>query len=157
MQKNWGMSSVRSASVGKCNKTTPKRKNRSTRKRPSMIAISMFWCVAEMIRTSTGRALLPQTRDTNPSSNTRSSFTYMSKGMSPISSKNNVLLSAFSKCPERMACAPVKAPCSKGLWSWRQLRAGRYRRLTASGYGRERKRHCNGRANFTERSEYTVC
>src|SRR6516164_3278899 len=56
--------------------------------------------------------LSPPTRSTSPSSKTRSSLTCIANGMSPISSRNNVPLSACSNFPMWRPAAPVNAPFS---------------------------------------------
>jgi len=68
--------------------------------------------VAATTRTSTGIACVPPTRVSSRSSSTRSSFTCVLGGISPISSRNSVPPSASSKRPSRRSAAPVKAPFS---------------------------------------------
>ena len=79
-------------------------------------------CVAEMTRTSIGRTSLLPTRTIVLSSSTRSSFTCMSKRISPISSRKSVPPSLASKWPRRRAWAPVKLPFHARII---QIRSGR--------------------------------
>ena len=66
--------------------------------------------VAARMRTSTGRFSEVPTGVTSPSCRTRRSFTWVSRLMSPISSRNSVPWLALSNFPLRSAVAPVKAP-----------------------------------------------
>ena len=95
-----GMSSRRSASAGRC-RGEGRRGGRTGPRgtRPSSIAASMSRWVAATMRTSTVIWPRPPTRCTARSSSTRSSFTCMSAGMSPISSRKRVPPSASSKRP----------------------------------------------------------
>jgi hypothetical protein len=63
-----------------------------------------------MIRTSTGIDWLAPTGRTLRSCSTRNSLTCRAGGMSPISSKNSVPLSAAWNKPRRLASAPVNEP-----------------------------------------------
>ena len=74
------------------------------------ISFVRLWFVALMMRTSTTVALLEPTGVTTPSSSTRSNFACIVSGMSPISSRNSVPLSAISNRPLRSVLAPVNAP-----------------------------------------------
>ncbi len=55
---------------------------------------------------------MPPTRSNSDSCRARSSFTCISTGTSPISSRKRVPLSASSKRPGLEPTAPVKAPRS---------------------------------------------
>ena len=57
-----GMSSRRSASLGRCTRITFRRWNRSSRKVPACTSFSRSWCVAAMMRTSTLMGVWPPTR-----------------------------------------------------------------------------------------------
>ena len=89
-----------------------KRKYKSRRNSLLLTACSRFLLVAAMTRTSTLKDSVPPTRMTSEVSSTRKSFTWVFKGISPISSRNMVPLSAASKYPFFCPMAPVKEPFS---------------------------------------------
>ena len=66
--------------------------------------------VAEISRTLTLVGSLVPTRTISPVSSTRSSFTWIEMGMSPISSRNSVPPLAYWNRPIRSRSAPVNAP-----------------------------------------------
>ena len=68
--------------------------------------------MAAITRTSTFTVWLPPTRSNSRSWSTRRSFTCVSGGSSPTSSKKIVPPCASSKRPVRRSVAPVKAPFS---------------------------------------------
>ena len=68
--------------------------------------------MAAMTRTSTLIGWVPPTRKKVRLSSTRSSFTWVESGISPISSRKMVPPSASSNRPSRRSAAPVKAPFS---------------------------------------------
>ena len=65
-----------------------------------------------MTRTFTEMGDTPPTRMNSRSSSTRRSFTCVAGGISPISSRKSVPVSASSNRPSRRSAAPVKAPFS---------------------------------------------
>ena len=65
-----------------------------------------------MKRTSTRIGRVPPTRKNSPSSITLSSLAWSSGGISAISSRKSVPVSATSRSPRLAATAPVKAPFS---------------------------------------------
>src|SRR5437667_242165 len=99
-----------------------------------------------MRRTSTRMGVLPPTRSTSFSWLARSSFAWVSSGMSPTSSRKSVPPSAASNFPSRRAIAPVNAPrswpkSSLSTSSW--LRAAQF--ILTSGLARRGLRGAVGR------------
>ncbi|MNR10870.1 hypothetical protein D3C85_1271420 [compost metagenome] len=88
--------------------------------------------MAAMMRTSTFWVLLLPTRSKVRSCSTRSSFTCIGNGMSPISSRNRVPPLASSKRPARLVMAPVKAPFSWPKSSLSSSSAGMAPQLTGT-------------------------
>ena len=76
------------------------------------------------MRTSTRIVPVPPTRMNSCSSSTRSSFTCMSGGSSPTSSRKSVPLSASSNFPTFRADAPVNDPLSWPKSSDSRMSAG---------------------------------
>ena len=106
------MSSARSRSGGIVIVMTLRRYERSSRNRPAAIIPRRSRFVAAITRTSTLSALVPPTRRYSPASRKRSSFGCSARGISPISSRNSVPLSATSTRPCLAATALVNAPFS---------------------------------------------
>ena len=77
---------------------------------PFLVSAPRSWLVAATRRTSTRRVVVSPTFMNSPVSITRSSLTWVSSGVSPISSKKMVPLWAASKYPLRVSSAPVKDP-----------------------------------------------
>src|SRR2546427_12727543 len=105
-----GMSARRSRSGGIAIGNTFNRYNRAGRKRPVRTASWRSRFVAAITRTATRSGRLDPTGSNSCSCRTRRSFTRVSRGSSPISSRKIVPPSASSKRPTRRSRAPVKAP-----------------------------------------------
>ena len=107
-----GMSSGRSRKGGRMIGYTFSLKNRSFLKASFLISSFRFLWVAAKSLTSTLKSLWPPTLSSVCSWITRNIFAWVFRLISPISSRNKVLLSASSNFPFFMAEAPVKAPFS---------------------------------------------
>ena len=88
--------------------------------------------VAARMRTSTPMGSAPPTRSKVRSWRTRRSLTWVSGGISPISSRKRVPPSASSKRPWRRSTAPVKAPRSWPKSSDSRRVSGSAAQLTAT-------------------------
>ena len=100
----------RSRSDGRWMRKTERRKKRSSRKFPEAISFSRSRFVAAMIRRSTLVGRVSPILMNSPHSSTRSSLACSSTGISPISSRKSVPLSASSNNPFLSLVAPVKLP-----------------------------------------------
>src|SRR6267154_1850194 len=101
-----GISLLRSRSAGSLTCTTFRRKYRSCRNAPALMAESRSRLVAAMMRTSMRRRSVEPTGFTSRSCNARRSLACRSTGMSPISSRKSVPPLAASSRP----CLPCRAP-----------------------------------------------
>ena len=113
-RRKWSANSVtsspRARSGGSRIEATFKRKNRSSRKRPSPIIASNGWFVAATTRTSTSIVSVDPTRVTVRCSNTRNNLAWAVGLRSPTSSRKIVPPSAASNFPARSSSAPVNDP-----------------------------------------------
>src|SRR5687768_10449662 len=97
-----------------------------------------------MTRTLTLIGWLPPTRKKVRLSSTRSSFTWVASGISPISSRKMVPVSASSNRPSRRSAAPVNAPFSCPNSSDSSSVSGSAAQLTAmNGLPRRGERSCS--------------
>ncbi len=94
------------------------------------VASSIF--VVAMTRTSTWIVSVPPTLSKHLSCNTRSNFACILMGISPISSRKIVPVSARSKRPIFLLVAPVKAPFSWPNSSLSNSWSGRAAQFTAT-------------------------
>ena len=104
------MSLRRSRSGGITIRTTFRRYQRSWRNLPSSIICWRLRLVAAITRTSTSLGREEPTGRISRSCRKRSSFTWKSGSISPISSRKTVPRLADSKMPTRSRSAPVNAP-----------------------------------------------
>jgi hypothetical protein len=105
-----GMSSCRLRRGGKWILAIRIRYKRSARNCPLSTASTRFRLVATKTRASTLRGLDSPNGVTSRSCKTRRRLVWTVRGMSPISSRNNVPPFAASKTPWWSDTAPVKAP-----------------------------------------------
>ena len=109
---NCSMSSLISLSGGSVRRKTLRRWYKSLRKSPSRDIFSKSRLLAATIWTSTAISRSPPSLRILRSSMALSTLACKSSGISPISSKNNVPLSACSISPRWRPVAPVNAPAS---------------------------------------------
>ena len=106
------MSSLISLKGGSVRRNTLSRWNRSLRNSPSRDIFSRSRLLAATICTSTAISRSPPSLRILRSSMALSSLACRSRCISPISSRNNVPLSACSISPRWRPVAPVNAPAS---------------------------------------------